>query len=84
MKQNCYEIVHAYSTNVLTVDDKGAWVAAGKQSSNQLFFVQKSDPKNNPIEYWLRENKQSDRYILSEGGKIKWGVANPRASKCRW
>ena len=54
------------------------------QEKNQLFFVQKSDPKNNPIEYWIRENKESSKYVLSHGGSISCEEVNPKASRCRW
>jgi hypothetical protein len=54
VKSNQYELVHAYSTLVLTVDKKSAKMAEGAWRSNQLFFVQKSDPKNNPLEYWIK------------------------------
>jgi hypothetical protein len=83
VKVNQYELVHAYSTLVLTANKKGAWMAKGKWESNQLFFVQKSDPKNNPFEYWIKEGKLSDQYFQYET-RLKCGESNPRASKCRW
>lgn len=46
---NRYEIVHAYSTLVLNAGKEDAWMSEGKWNSDQLFFVQKSDPKNNPF-----------------------------------
>ena len=66
VETNKYEIVHAYSTLVLTANKTGAWMAVGSMSANQLFFVQKSDPKNNPFQYWIKENKLSDRYFQYE------------------
>lgn len=63
VQQNRYEIVHAFSTMVLTANRKGAKLAYGSQSKDQLFFVQKSNPKENPLEYWIKENKTSDKLL---------------------
>lgn len=49
VKNNRFEIVHAYSTLVLTANNQTAWMAEGNWSDNQLYFFQKSDPKNNPL-----------------------------------
>lgn len=38
-------------------------MAVGKWKDNQLFFLQKSDPKNNPLEYWIKADKLSDLYL---------------------
>jgi tRNA/tmRNA/rRNA uracil-C5-methylase (TrmA/RlmC/RlmD family) len=54
VQPNKYEIVHAYTTFVLTTSSKGVKLNYGYQSSDQLFFLQKSDPKNNPLEYWIK------------------------------
>lgn len=83
VQQNRYEIVHAYSTLVLTANRRGARVAYGNQNKNQLFFVQKSNPKENPLEYWIKESKTSDRLFFYDA-TFKCDVVNPRASKARW
>jgi hypothetical protein len=43
-----YEIVHAFTTEVLTNHFKGAYLKPGKQTKADLYFLQKSDPENNP------------------------------------
>ncbi len=83
VQQNRYEIVHAYSTLVLTANKKGAKLAYGTQSSGQLFFVQKSNPKENPLEYWIKENKTSDKLLFFDVA-LRCDVVNPKASKARW
>ena len=55
--------MHAYSTLVLAASKTEAWMGKGNWNSNQLFFVQKSDPKNNPFEHWIRESKESELYL---------------------
>lgn len=57
VKSNHFEIVHAYSTLVLSVNRQSAWMAPGTWDTTQLFFFQRSDPKNNPREYWIKVNK---------------------------
>lgn len=64
VKPNHYEIVHAYSTLVLAADQQKARMEYGGWKRNQLFFVQKSDPKNNPLEYWIKANEDSTLYLL--------------------
>lgn len=55
VQQFKFEVVHALSTLVLTrLSDDSLILSFGKQSSKQLFFVQKSDPKNHPDEYWIK------------------------------
>jgi hypothetical protein len=54
VQQNKYEIVHAYSTLVLSANKRGAKLVQGNQRGNELFFVQKSNPKENPLEYWIK------------------------------
>jgi hypothetical protein len=68
---------------VLTVNRKGAKVAYGNQNKNQLFFVQKSNPKENPLEYWIKESKTSDKLFFYDIA-FRCDVVNPRASKARW
>jgi hypothetical protein len=48
VKQNKYEIVHTYSTLVLTVNKESAKLTYGRQKNDQLFFLQKSNPLINP------------------------------------
>jgi hypothetical protein len=81
--QNRYEIVHAYSTLVLSATRRNAKLVQGNQSSDQLFFVQKSNPKENPLEYWIKENKTSDRLLFFDVA-LRCDVVNPKASKARW
>jgi hypothetical protein len=83
VQQNRYEIVHAYSTLILTANRKGAKLAYGTQNSSQLFFVQKSNPKENPLEYWIKENKTSDKLLFFDVA-LRCDVVNPKASKARW
>lgn len=83
VQQNRYEIVHAYSTMVLTANKKSAKLAPGSQNSEQLFFVQKSNPKENPLEYWIKQNKTSDKLLYIDLS-MKCDIVNPRASKARW
>lgn len=65
VQQFKFEVVHALSTLVLTrQSDSSIKLSFGKQSSNQLFFVHKSDPKNHPDEYWIKENKKSSKCIV--------------------
>lgn len=64
-------------------NSKGSKLVFGTQSSNQLFFLQKSDPKKNPLEYWIKESKLSDKYLLYDVS-LKCQVVDPKASKCRW
>lgn len=63
IKNNRYELVHAYSTLVLSASKEAAWMAQGNWDASQLFFLQKSDPKNNPREYWIKVDKLSDLYL---------------------
>lgn len=68
---------------VLTANRKGAKLAYGSQSKDQLFFVQKSNPKENPLEYWIKESKTSDKLLYIDL-ELKCDIVNPKASKARW
>lgn len=54
-----YEIVHALSSEVLNANKKQCWLEPGKQRAHQLFFMQKSNPKQCPNDYWIRCNRTS-------------------------
>lgn len=45
---NKYEIVHTISTLALTGEKDHAAVKTGKWKSNQLYFLQRFNPKTNP------------------------------------
>lgn len=45
--------------------------------------MQKSNPKDNPLEYWIKESKTSDNYLFFDVA-IRCDVVNPKASKARW
>jgi hypothetical protein len=83
VQQNRYELVHTYSTLVLSANKKGSRMVYGAQRNNQLFFVQKSNPKENPLEYWIKENKTSDKFLFYDVD-LRCDVVNPNASKARW
>lgn len=56
----------------------------GKWKSNQLFFLQRFDPKNNPNEFLIRQEKESSKFLhFTSQGLACCEVPNP-ADNCIW
>lgn len=47
-RPNMYEIVHTISTLALTGEKDSMSLKAGKWKTNQLYFLQRHNPKNQP------------------------------------
>ena len=51
---NMYEIVHTVSTLVLTGEKDHMSIKFGKWKGNQLYFLQRHNPKIYPNQFWIK------------------------------
>lgn len=80
---NMYEIVHTISTLVLTAEKDYLDIRFGKWKSSQLYFLQRWNARSYPNDFWIKESKDSNKYLFAEDDKVFMKEMVPD-EKCVW